>query len=349
MLPATRRSRLQVAARQHAPLLSCMSLSLAKDAPMPLVHANGIRIAYETRGDPGGEPLLLIMGVSGQLVHWPEDFCRVLVERGFHLILMDNRDAGLSERFEGLSPTTPAELPAFQTGELQAPYTYDDMAGDAGALLEALGVSQAHVLGASMGSHIARKLAIRRPEKVRSLALMMSTTHAPGLPPPSAEAAAAVAATATTPDEREAYADQLTELWRALTGAPDLFDAVTVRAREARAFDRAAYPEGVLRQMAAGADHRRRGKAAEECANLRVPTVVLHGREDPLLPVEHAIDMAKTVPDSMLVVIDRWGHEPPPPHTVAAVADALVANAHRGASHSELHTAEHEHHRLAEQ
>jgi pimeloyl-ACP methyl ester carboxylesterase len=289
------------------------------------IQANGIRIEYETIGQPAGQPLVLIMGFGAQLIHWPEDFLASLAERGLFVIVFDNRDTGLSEHLDGIPPTNAEQLRAVQRGDATAPYLHEDMADDTGGLIAALGVGSAHVLGVSMGTTIAGKLALRYPAKVRSLVLMMTPTYAPGLPGPTPEAAAILSRATTPLTDRDAYIDQQVVAWKGLSGDPARYDAAAVASVAALAFDRAFYPEGIVRQAAAGAVTRAAGPATEELAHLQTPTLVLHGNNDPVVSVEHGVLAARTLPNAELRIIDGWGHEPPPPHLQASIADAVVA------------------------
>ncbi len=157
---------------------------------MPRAHANGIEIEYEEFGDAADEPMLLIMGLAAQLVLWDEAFCTALAERGYRVIRFDNRDVGLSTKFDHLGmPNLLAVMSARMLGQsVAAPYLLSDMAADAAGLLDALDVDAAHVVGASMGGMIAQTMAIEHPARVRSLTSIMSTTGDPSLPPPTPEA-----------------------------------------------------------------------------------------------------------------------------------------------------------------
>jgi pimeloyl-ACP methyl ester carboxylesterase len=206
---------------------------------MPTVHANGIDLCYETIGS--GDPLLLVHGLGGQLIDWPDGFCQELSDRGFAVTRYDNRDAGLSTKF-GDKPAT--DFVAILGGDLStAPYRVADMAADAAGLIEALGLAPAHVVGVSMGGMIVQQLAIDRPDLVRSLCSIMSTTGDPSVGRPS-DAALQVLLT-PPPTEREAFCDREVETWKVI-GSPGFpFDEAEVRRRAAAAFDRSFCPEGV--------------------------------------------------------------------------------------------------------
>lgn len=250
--------------------------------------------------------------------------------------MFDYRDSGLSERFDGVSPTNAEQLQAVQRGEAHAPYLHEDMADDAAGLIAALGFESAHVVGVSMGATIARKLSLRHPERVRSLVLMMTPTYAPGLPGPSPQAAAILAAVGNPPADRDAYVEQQVANWRGLSGDVARYEAAAAAHVAGLAFDRAFYPEGILRHSAASAVTRAAGPATEELSLVHTPTLVLHGRNDPLLHVENAVHAARAVPEADLLIIDGWGHEPPPPHLQGSIAEGIATHIQkaREASHT---------------
>jgi pimeloyl-ACP methyl ester carboxylesterase len=295
---------------------------------MAAIHANGITIEYETTGEPDGDPVLLIMGFGLQLVYWPDDLCNLLAEDGYRVIRFDHRDVGLSTRLDGVAPTAVEELRAVQRGEAAAPYTLDDMADDAAGLLDALGVSVAHVVGASMGARIGRKLALRHPRLVRSLALMIARSPSEGLPPPQPEAQAAMAASLTI-DERDAWIEYQATGWRVLTGGHGTYDEEHVRRTAERHFDRGFYRQGLLRQQAAVAASY--GSDREELLQLQVPTLVIQGSHDPMNSVEHGRDLADLIPGAELVIIENLGHEFPP-HACGPLAEAIAAHAKKASS-----------------
>ena len=289
--------------------------------------ANGIRIEYETTGDRSGEPLLLIPGLAAQLTLWAESFCDLLADRGLYVIRMDNRDAGLSESFDGVPPTSiEAFAEAAQRGEVLAAYTLSDMAADAVGLLDALSIPAAHVAGASLGAAIAQVVTIEHPDRVRSLISIMSGTGAPDLPP----ADPAVRAWVTVPvaTERDPYVDQQAAMWRALSGDPERYNEAEVREYAASAYDRSFRPEGLVRQVAANRAYGSRRAAPEV---VTAPTLVIHGREDPLAPLSHGIDVAAAVDGAEMLVLDGLGHELPS-YFFEQVADAIVGHTRRVAA-----------------
>ncbi len=267
---------------------------------MARVKANGIEIEYETFGERSARPLVLLRGLSTQLIHWDPDFLQALVDRGHYLVIFDNRDVGLSTWFDH------AGLPGLAAGSADLAYGLDDMADDTVGLMEALGLESAHLAGMSMGGMIVQAAAIRHPGRVRSVTSVMSSSGAPGLPSPTSAALAALLT--PTPEEREAYVEHTVRGQRVI-GSPGFpFDAEREAERAGRAHDRAFHPAGVARQLAAVQAH---GDRRDGLAALRVPALVVHGSDDPLLPVEHGRDTAASIPGAELRIIEGMGHDIP--------------------------------------
>jgi pimeloyl-ACP methyl ester carboxylesterase len=265
--------------------------------------------------------MLLIMGLGGQLIVWEDEFCLELAGRGFHVIRYDNRDVGLSTKFD--DRPVPDVMEVIQGDHSSVAYSLDDMAQDAVGLLDALGIERANVVGASMGGMIAQLVAINHPERVLSLASIMSTTGDPAVGAPTAEA---ISVLVTTPPEgREATIEHEVETTR-LIGSPGFpFDEERVRRRAAAAYDRSFYPAGVVRQVAAvilASDR------TERLGRIDVPTVVIHGSADPLVTLSGGEATAKAIPGAELVVIDGLGHEVQP-GARPTIIGAIVANASR--------------------
>jgi pimeloyl-ACP methyl ester carboxylesterase len=282
---------------------------------VPRTASNGIEIEYGTVGSPGARPLLLIQGLGGQLIHWHEDLCELFVEAGHFVIRFDNRDAGLSTRLTGRPVNLAAALTAAVTGEsAEVPYTMDDMADDAAAVLEAVGVDRAHVLGASMGGMIAQAFALRHPSRTRSLVSIMS---APELVPPEPDMVTMLATPA--PTEREAYVEQSVADTRPLWGPRFPMDEEQVREMARRTFDRGIDPEGTARQLAAILSAPGR---ADALASVGVPTLVIHGDADRLVPPVGGRMTADAVPGSELLVLEGVGHALPR-EVWPAVVDAV--------------------------
>jgi len=275
---------------------------------MPNVKANGIQLEYDTIGNPAFPPLLLIMGLGGQLIHWDDDFCRQLADRGLYVVRFDNRDTGLSTRFESAGLPDMAELldARMQGRSIAAPYTLDDMADDAAKLLEALDIEQAHICGHSMGSMIAQIMALRHPRRLLSLTLMYSTTGNPDLPPP--QPAAMEALLTPQPVERQAYLDFNVTTMQAIAGSGFPFDEQFIRRISARAYDRGFYPPGVGRQMMAVMAQPDRTAALK---SVSVPTLVIHGTADPLVPAAHGQATADAIAGAQLLLVEGLGHDLP--------------------------------------
>jgi pimeloyl-ACP methyl ester carboxylesterase len=289
---------------------------------MPRAQANGVELEYEVVGDPAARPLLLVQGLGAQLVSVEEAFCAELAARGFMVVRFDNRDVGLSTRLDGAGE--PDFAAVWEGDRSSLAYALEDMADDAAGLLDAVGVPGAHVVGISLGGMIAQLLAIRHPGKVRSLASVMSTTGDRQVGQPSAEGAGALFA--PMPAERDRYLEQAVANARlALAGSAFPFDAEAVRRAAARGYDRAWYPAGVGRQLAAVLAA---GDRTGALRSLRVPTLVVHGDADRLVGVSGGEATAATVPGARLLRIPGLGHELPP-GVWATVADAIADNAGR--------------------
>jgi len=284
-------------------------------------RTNGIELEYDTFGRPGDPSMVLIMGLALQMLAWDDAFCEGLAARGLRVIRFDNRDVGLSSRIEqGGLPDIPAVLAGDHSS---VAYSLDDMALDAVGLLDALDIEKAHVVGVSMGGMIAQCMALRHRARVRSLASIMSNTGELEL----AKVSPAVLQAMMTPPapERAAHVEHGLGLWR-LLGSPGFpFDEQRTRERVGRAFDRSFYPIGVARQMAAIVSAQNRTTALAE---VRLPSVVIHGADDPLIPVSGGEATARAIPGAKLVVIPGMGHDLHP-QVWARVTDELAANAAR--------------------
>ncbi|MCK2212557.1 alpha/beta fold hydrolase [Actinomadura sp. ATCC 31491] len=260
------------------------------------VTANGIDIAYESFGAPEGRPLLLIMGLGAQLIHWDEEFCELLAEQGHHVVRFDNRDAGLSTHF------AEAGLPGMGTAP---PYLLDDMADDTAGLMDALGWPRAHVVGASMGGMIAQALAVRHPERVLSLTSIMSTPG-PEIAPPTQEAAAILMARPAA--DRDGVLEQAVRTWSVIGSPGYELDRERVTTLAGLAYDRCFDPAGTGRQLAAIMAS---GSRVEALGRVRVPTLVLHGEADQLVPLAGGQATAAAIPGARLVTYPGMGHDLP--------------------------------------
>ena len=273
-----------------------------------IAQANGIALCYDTFGDPLAPPLLLIMGLASQMIAWDDEFCAQLAARGYRVIRFDNRDIGLSTRFTeaGVPDVAAAFMAAMQGKPVSAPYLLSDMADDAVGLLDALGIDKAHVVGASMGGAIGQTLAIRHAQRLRTLTSIMATTGAPGLPPPTPEALAMLFK--PTPTDQAAYFESYCQTWKLLRAGSFPPDEARDLARAGQIFARGLNPAGVARQLTAIVAS---GSRKEALAAVRVPTLVIHGDADPLVPVACGVDTAGSIPNASLLIIEGMGHALP--------------------------------------
>ncbi len=271
------------------------------------VKVGEVDITYDTFGDPANPPMLLIMGLSSQMIFWDEAFCRELATQGYWVIRFDNRDVGLSTKFrEAGVPDLMELMMKVQQGEaVEAPYTLLDMAADAIGLLDALEIDAAHIVGASMGGMITQIIAIHYPERVRTMTSIMSSTSNPELPQPEPEAISILIT--PPPPNRDEYIEYSVKTWKFLNGELS-FDEDYIRKRSGRAYDRNYYPEGSGRQMAAILAS---GSRKEELRSVKVPTLVIHGDADPLVPVEGGKETAEVIPNAELMIIEGMGHSIP--------------------------------------
>jgi len=277
---------------------------------MPTVASNGIRIAYDEFGDPHATPMLLVMGLGAQMILWRDDFCETLASRGYRVIRFDNRDVGESTWMDDLGmPNVLGILTAVAMRRpVEAPYLLRDMAADAAGLLAALDIERAHVVGASMGGMIAQTLALDAPARVRSLTSIMSTTGNPDLPQPRPDAMA-VLLTPPPPDREGAIARGV-EVFRTI-GSPGFpFDEPEIRSLAARTYDRGFNPMGTARQLVAILAS---GDRTERLRALRLPTLVVHGKEDPLVPFPAGEATAAAIPGATMLAIEGMGHDMPRP------------------------------------
>ena len=288
--------------------------------------ANGMTLCYDTFGDTSQPTVLLIMGLGAQMILWDDGFCAKIAARGLHVVRFDNRDIGRSSRVDVPVKVDFADLIQKQMkGEkIDSPYTLRDMAADAIGLLDHLGISKAHVVGASMGGMISQEIAINFPERLLSLTSVMSHSGNPTLPPPTPEAAAVLLA--PPPTSLDEYVATFQKTWRVLrAGEFPADDGKDVKVAKL-AFSRGLNPMGVARQILAifaSGDRRPR------LANVSTPTLVIHGDVDPLVRVEGGVDTAKSIPGAKLVIVKRMGHALPEelwPEIVDAIVDHAKAH-----------------------
>ena len=271
---------------------------------MPNVTANGIQIEYETFGENTSPPLLLVIGLGGQMIFWEEKLCKQLAEEGLYVIRFDNRDSGLSTKFDeaGVPDIMEVFTARMKGEEITAPYTLDDMADDSVGLLETLGIEKAHICGMSMGAAIAQTIAIRHPSYVLSLISIYGTTGNPELPQPKPEVFNVFIT--PPPEEREACIQHFINGFKTLAGPGFPFDEEWHRKIADQSYDRAFYPQGVALQLAAIVAH---GNRKSALASVTAPTLVIHGTDDPIVLVEGGKDTAEAIPGAELLLIEGMG------------------------------------------
>jgi pimeloyl-ACP methyl ester carboxylesterase len=282
-----------------------------------------VELVYETIGDPADAPMLLVMGLGMQLIHWDRGLCELLAERGFHVIRFDNRDAGLSTKIRGPAPNV-MRLMAGLPGPV--PYLLDDMAGDTLGLLDHLGIERAHVVGTSMGGMIAQTMAIRRPERVLSLGSMLSTTGDRRAGTPKLRVWSSMMRRA--PQDRDAYIRYFARVFRTIGSPAYRMEDERMRELAAATYDRSHYPAGTARQLGAIMAS---GSRTAALGNLDVPTVVIHGEADPLVPLRAGRATARAIPNSELITIPGMGHDLPQ-QLWPTFVDAIAKNAERAAT-----------------
>ena len=288
---------------------------------MPRAQANGIELEYDTTGDPGAPPLLLVMGLGAQMITWDDELCRRLAAAGFFVLRFDNRDTGLSTKVESAGLNVVAAIgAALSGGRVDAPYLLTDMADDAFGLLDHLGIERAHVVGASMGGMIAQTMAIARPERVATLTSIMSTTGNRDVGNATPEALAVLMA--RPPSGRDEYVTNAIASSRLLHGPVLPFDEDRAAARARASYDRCFHPAGVGRQLVAILAS---GDRTTSLSEVRVPTLVIHGDADPLVHHSGGAATAEAVPGAELLTIEGMGHDLPV-EKWDEIVDAIVAH-----------------------
>lgn len=296
---------------------------------MPQVQANGIAIEYEAFGAAADPVMLLIMGLGAQLTRWAVPFCEKLAARGYRVIRFDNRDVGKSTHLTAAPVPDLARMALARMAgmRLKIPYTLEDMAADSVGLLDALHIDKAHIVGASMGGMIAQIVAADYPQRVLSFTCIMSTSGNPSLPPPTPAAAAMMMSRSPDPTaDRETYVRHGMSSLRVIASPGFDFDDTGTRERLLTDLDRGYNPAGYARQFAAvsmSTDRRAKLK------HIVAPTVVVHGAEDPLVPVAAGRDTADNIPGAELRIIPGMGHDIPPAlyDTFVAIIDGVARRA----------------------
>ncbi len=294
---------------------------------MPRAQSNGIEIEYETFGDAGAAPIILVMGLGAQMIFWEEEFCDGLAARGHYVVRFDNRDCGLSTKFDeaGVPNVQQAFMNLAAGKAVEAPYGMEHMADDTVGLLDSLGLESAHFVGASMGGMIVQTIAWRHPDRARSITSIMSTTGDPSLPPAKPEAMAVLFRPPSK--SREEYVDGAVESWKVIAGSGFPPDEARIRKRSERTWDRCYAPDGVARQMVGILAQGNRRPMLE---GVDLPFLVIHGTDDPLVPHTGGEDTAAAVSGADLVLIDGMGHDMPK-ETWPTIIDSIAKLVERSA------------------
>ena len=291
---------------------------------MAQVTANGITIEYDEHGDKNAPPVLLVMGLGAQMTLWPQELVDALVERGFRVIRYDNRDIGLSHKMDGAKAPGIVKLMLLSRFGLKpkVPYSLAEMAEDGIGLLDALGIRQAHIVGASMGGMIAQHMAFSHPERVLTLTSIMSTTGNRKLPAATKEAMSALTKRPESMDE-DVLVEHGVKVATAIGSPGYRSDPDKVRERSRALIKRSFYPQGMPRQFAAIiADGDRR----ERLQSVKAPTLVIHGEADPLVPLAGGEDTAAHIKGARLKTIPGMGHDLPL-ELVDEIAEAIAEHA----------------------
>ncbi|MDO8788237.1 MAG: alpha/beta hydrolase [Sulfuritalea sp.] len=288
-----------------------------------------LHIEYESLGDPSQPTILLIMGLGMQLTGWPDDFCHGLVARGYRVIRFDNRDCGLSGRAPGKKRANLLlAMAAAALGlPVRTPYTLQDMAGDAVGLMDRLGLERAHIVGASMGGMIAQVLAAKFPRRVLSLTSIMSTSGNRKVSKPTRPARKVLLARPADPKDPDSVIEHLVEMFGVIGSPGYPSTREELRSRIGKSVRRSYDPAGVARQLLAIIASGDRRKLLR---TIDVPTLVIHGAADPLVPLAAGRDTAQNIPGASLLVIDGMGHDFPEalvPRLATAIADHCERNA----------------------
>ncbi len=273
--------------------------------------AHGVDIDYRFDGPADGPVILLIMGLAQQLIFWPDDFVGALNDAGYRTLRFDNRDVGHSQKFEGKRAPNPMVQLAARLAGIRgfAPYSLEDMAKDAIGLLDTLEIEKADIVGVSMGGMIAQVMAARRPQRVRRLAIIMSSTNNPRLPRARAEIARALMAPPANITTKEQALERAMVLWNLIGTKNSGASEEELRARLAASYERSHYPAGARRQLAAIIET---GDLRKDFTRkITAPALVIHGSEDPLAPPAGGVDIFKTIKGADLEIIEGMGHDIP--------------------------------------
>ena len=296
---------------------------------MPQYQTNGISLEAETFGDPKHPAMLLIMGLGCQLVVWPDALCEALAAAGFYVVRFDNRDIGLSEKIQG-----PRDAQFFKNIlrsrlglKVRAPYKLDDLALDTVGLMDALGIQRAHIVGLSMGGMVAQLLALDHADRVLSLTSIMSSSNNPRLPQASAKVQLRLIRRPKGRDT-ESLIEHGTETWKVLASPKAVPPLEERRALATRTVTRSIYPRGYIHQLlailASGSRHQR-------LPGITVPSLILHGEDDPLIPVAAGRELARLIPGAKIEVLKNMGHDLPTP-LLPRIAQLITRHAQQAAA-----------------
>ena len=275
---------------------------------MAQVKSNGIQIEYETFGEKSSPAVLLIAGLGAQLLYWQEEFCIKLAEQGYYVIRFDNRDTGLSTKIEGLTaPEIMEKIGDFVMGNKSSvPYGLEAMADDAIGLLDTLDIKKVHIIGKSMGGYIAQTLCINSSDRILSLTSIFSHTGDRESFQPTQEVLEVMLTPA--PDDREGFINHVVNYFKITYGTGKIFDEEFHKNLVGNSYDRCFYTEGVMRHYLAILSQKNRTKYLQ---NINVPTLIIHGDEDPLVPLAGGQATAEAIPNSKLKIIKGMGHVMP--------------------------------------
>ncbi len=278
---------------------------------MAKIQSNGLTLEYESLGDENAPVILLIMGLGMQMIAWPDPFCNLLVARGYRVVRFDNREVGFSQKLDHLGKPRVgrAILRALAGLSVQAPYALEDMVRDTAGLLDALEIEKAHVVGASMGGMIAQLFACHFPERAISLTSLMSTTGSRKAGRPSTRMLRLLMRQPEDPKDVNSVVEHFERLFRVIGSPAYPTPQEDLRALLRATVERGYHPEGVLRQMNASLAS---GDLSPVLGMVRCPTLVIHGKSDPLIPYTAGIDTAVKIRDARLVLLDGYGHDFPP-------------------------------------
>jgi len=300
---------------------------------VPAIQADGVKLEYESFGNPADPTIVLVMGLGMQMIMWPDAFCEMLAAKGFRVVRFDNRDAGLSTQLDqhGAPNVALATLKYLLRLPLKSPYLIDDMARDTAALLDALGIARTHVVGASMGGMIAQNLAANAPQKVASLTSIMSTTGKRSLPQPTSQARRALLLPPAKRGDLEAATQRLVSVLRVIGSRTHPAEEGYLRGLCERHVRRAHNPAGVARQLVAIAAS---GDRTAIVRRIKAPTLVIHGDEDPLVRPACGEETARVIREgggeARVEVIRGMGHDLPVP-LLPELAERIAAHCRRHA------------------